>query len=529
MGKSEHSVIPPAYAGVSFLLSWIYLTFYARSAGIEAAAPISLYSAGYTLSASCMVMTLVVLAFSPRLRSRFLTRASVKAVTPGFMSLGTLLLILGGANGFTALTLTGSVLTGLTSGVMAQQWVVAYSRMGLKTIICSFPVLLVTCIGACMTLMYLPQPMLFLAMIAFPVVSELMFHAVRKSLYLRCDIEAGSQNRPLNFALLLLPIVVFALATGFMDFFSGAGYYAFVFYALVSIIPFGIAGVFIFVTERSHFFVTFAVPACFLLAVLVPFFSLFNLAPLVQCVSIGELGTEVILFVVTVGFAEFFELDTLKTYALGRAFIVVFNAAGWYLAAFVEGVFGDLVSSQALLLLVFSGVEVMSVCLVVAAVKTRKGLPSEASQEEGVELGEPASIPVVARAVAGGRDEGARLSAQFEHSSLSAGGVVPLEVAQDMQGADALSEQVDPAVSAATPSTFTIKQRCCAIGEKYGLSNREVDVAILLAQGYSSARIQSELYIAAGTVNYHTRNIYAKLGVHSKQEVIDLVGAWSDR
>lgn len=45
----------------------------------------------------------------------------------------------------------------------------------------------------------------------------------------------------------------------------------------------------------------------------------------------------------------------------------------------------------------------------------------------------------------------------------------------------------------------------------------------LLARGYSSARIQSELFIAAGTVNYHTRNIYAKLGVHSKQEVIDLV------
>ena len=45
----------------------------------------------------------------------------------------------------------------------------------------------------------------------------------------------------------------------------------------------------------------------------------------------------------------------------------------------------------------------------------------------------------------------------------------------------------------------------------------------LLAQGYSSARIQTELYIAPGTVNYHTRNIYTKLEVHSKQEVIDLV------
>lgn len=42
----------------------------------------------------------------------------------------------------------------------------------------------------------------------------------------------------------------------------------------------------------------------------------------------------------------------------------------------------------------------------------------------------------------------------------------------------------------------------------------------LLARGYTSTRIQKELYIAAGIVNYYSRNIYAKLGVHSKQELI---------
>ena len=67
-------------------------------------------------------------------------------------------------------------------------------------------------------------------------------------------------------------------------------------------------------------------------------------------------------------------------------------------------------------------------------------------------------------------------------------------------------------------------ERCCReVAKEYELSNREVDVLELLARGYSAARVQKELYIAAGTVNYHTRNIYAKLGVHSKQEVIDLI------
>ena len=45
----------------------------------------------------------------------------------------------------------------------------------------------------------------------------------------------------------------------------------------------------------------------------------------------------------------------------------------------------------------------------------------------------------------------------------------------------------------------------------------------LLARGYSASAIQSELYIAPGTVNYHTRNIYSKLSIHSKQELISLV------
>ena len=70
---------------------------------------------------------------------------------------------------------------------------------------------------------------------------------------------------------------------------------------------------------------------------------------------------------------------------------------------------------------------------------------------------------------------------------------------------------------------MSVEDKCRRLAGVYALSNREMDVFLLLARGYTSAGIQSELYIAAGTVNYHTRNIYAKLGVHSKQELISLV------
>ena len=64
--------------------------------------------------------------------------------------------------------------------------------------------------------------------------------------------------------------------------------------------------------------------------------------------------------------------------------------------------------------------------------------------------------------------------------------------------------------------------RCQALGQRFSLSEREREVLVLIAEGRSSARIQEDLSIAAGTVNYNTRNIYAKLGVHSRQEIIDM-------
>ena len=56
--------------------------------------------------------------------------------------------------------------------------------------------------------------------------------------------------------------------------------------------------------------------------------------------------------------------------------------------------------------------------------------------------------------------------------------------------------------------------------ERFGLSPREADVLRLLVAGESTAQIQDELCIAAGTFNYHMRNIYSKLGVHSRQELL---------
>ncbi|WP_180326626.1 response regulator transcription factor [Raoultibacter phocaeensis] len=58
---------------------------------------------------------------------------------------------------------------------------------------------------------------------------------------------------------------------------------------------------------------------------------------------------------------------------------------------------------------------------------------------------------------------------------------------------------------------------------RYRLSARETEVFELLARGRNRVYISKELYISDNTTRTHMKNIYRKLGVHSQQELIDLL------
>lgn len=62
-----------------------------------------------------------------------------------------------------------------------------------------------------------------------------------------------------------------------------------------------------------------------------------------------------------------------------------------------------------------------------------------------------------------------------------------------------------------------------AVAQRFGLSARETEIFLLLAQGRSRPYIRDSLYLSKNTVATHIRHIYEKLGVHSQQELIDLV------
>lgn len=74
-----------------------------------------------------------------------------------------------------------------------------------------------------------------------------------------------------------------------------------------------------------------------------------------------------------------------------------------------------------------------------------------------------------------------------------------------------------------TAALEAITMRCAFIGSAYGLSNREIQVLELLAQGRSRPFIQQKLVLSEGTVKTHISHVYEKIGVSSLQNLLDVL------
>lgn len=65
---------------------------------------------------------------------------------------------------------------------------------------------------------------------------------------------------------------------------------------------------------------------------------------------------------------------------------------------------------------------------------------------------------------------------------------------------------------------------CCQLLQKrYQLTNRETEILELIARGRDLARMADVLFVSQNTIRSHSRNLYRKLNVHSKQEALDLL------
>lgn len=70
------------------------------------------------------------------------------------------------------------------------------------------------------------------------------------------------------------------------------------------------------------------------------------------------------------------------------------------------------------------------------------------------------------------------------------------------------------------------EDKAARFAASFGLTKRESEVFSYLSKGRSLPYIADELFVTTGTVKTHTAHIYRKLGVKSKQELLDMFEGW---
>ena len=105
--------------------------------------------------------------------------------------------------------------------------------------------------------------------------------------------------------------------------------------------------------------------------------------------------------------------------------------------------------------------------------------------------------------------------------STTESGRTGTEERSDMGAVPATTHAADPETG--DGSFDDLDARCARIARLYGLTHREEDVLVLLSQGHSARGIEETLFISHNTAKGHIRHIYAKLGVHSREEAVAIV------
>lgn len=105
----------------------------------------------------------------------------------------------------------------------------------------------------------------------------------------------------------------------------------------------------------------------------------------------------------------------------------------------------------------------------------------------------------------------------FRQAAKSAGMMGSAETVEGEGPADPLRRVV---ISVANVTEDELRENP-VYRQQYKLTDREIDVAVLLLAGYNSTDIAKILTISVNTVKTHLKNLYAKMAVHNRRELIE--------
>ena len=78
--------------------------------------------------------------------------------------------------------------------------------------------------------------------------------------------------------------------------------------------------------------------------------------------------------------------------------------------------------------------------------------------------------------------------------------------------------------AAPTETMGAAASRCAELAEQHGLTRREREVLELMARGWTVDMVARQLVVSPQTARTHLKHLYAKLGVHSRTELLDAAG-----
>jgi len=84
------------------------------------------------------------------------------------------------------------------------------------------------------------------------------------------------------------------------------------------------------------------------------------------------------------------------------------------------------------------------------------------------------------------------------------------------------ADQAKVAQAANQEQAESFEDRLARISAEAGLSPRETQIVEYVGRGHSSVYVARTLFISESTVYSHVRNIYRKLGISSREELIRL-------
>ena len=117
------------------------------------------------------------------------------------------------------------------------------------------------------------------------------------------------------------------------------------------------------------------------------------------------------------------------------------------------------------------------------------------------------------------RAESEARAAAGESTSPLGNGTSPADTAKRNQAHDADAPNYQDRLS----------KQAALVRQHYRLSARETEVMELIARGNTVARIAEQLVVSENTIRTHSKRIYAKLDIHKKQELVDLLETFNPK